>query len=106
MLSFRPRIGKQNESASDRSGGHCTQNVSRITHVHLDVRQSLGLDSIKNLYDAVFIGLAANEHDVWVVPRLPEQVLAASEPDFQPRPGGTLPLTRRVECHARQDISQ
>jgi hypothetical protein len=33
-------------------------------------------------------------------------VLAASEPDFQPRLGGTLPLTRRVECHTRQDISQ
>ncbi len=43
-----------------------------------------GVDCAQHLDDAVLERLAADQADIWIVGRLPDQVLAAAEADLQP----------------------
>jgi hypothetical protein len=84
MSRLRPGIGEQDERAPDAALGQPTQERTRIVGVQSNIGELLLLDGAQDLDDPVLERLAADEADTRIVPRLPEQVLAAAEADLQP----------------------
>ena len=79
-----PGIGKQDERAGDRGVRQPAQQRAGVVGVQADVGELLALDGAQRLDDAVLERLAADQADVRVGARLPQQMLGPAEADLEP----------------------
>jgi len=84
MPFLGPWIGKQNEGAIHAGLGQQAQERPAVVGVDPDIGQAFGVDGAQHLDDAVLERLAADQADIGVMSRLPDQVLAAAEANLQP----------------------
>ena len=89
---LRPGIGMDQVDPRQRARGRPGQQFGGIAREQPDVADLLGLDLRQDLGHAVDIGLAADEPGIRKGACFRDQMLAATEPDFEPDFGG-----RRVE---------
>src|SRR5204862_536346 len=74
-----PGIGKQDEGARDLSVGQPAQEGARVVRMQADVGELLPFDGAQRLDDAVLERLAADQADVRIGSRLPEQMLGSAD---------------------------
>ncbi len=88
MALLRPGVGKEDENPLERRVRQVPQQLTGIVRAETDVGQAALLDSRQRLDDAVLEYLAADEADIGIGMRLPDEVLAAAKADLQPCTGG------------------
>jgi len=84
VAPLRPRVGKQQENATDAAIAERRHELPRVAIVNPDIVEAPLFDGGEKLGDAVDIGLAADEADARVGRGLPGEVLAAAEADLEP----------------------
>ncbi len=84
MPQLGPRIGKKNERTPDASRRQPAKERAGVIGNEANVTATSGSNGIKNLQHAVLERLTPDQPDVWIVRRLPEQVLAATKADLEP----------------------
>ena len=85
---LRPGVGKEDEDPLERRVRQVPQQLTGILGAETDVGEAAFLDRRQRLDDAVLEYLAADEADIGIGIRLPDEVLAAAKADLQPGAGG------------------
>ena len=84
MAGFRPGVRKQDEDAAQRIVRQAIQQQPGVVAVQPDVAEAAPLDPRREFRSSGEEGLAADHADVRMALRLPSQMLASAEADFQP----------------------
>lgn len=85
MVAFSgPGIGKQNEYPCNSLCWQRRQNIARIACMNTDITQALRRNRFKQMDNAVYIGLAADETDLGIRRSKPCQMAAIAKANFQP----------------------
>ena len=87
------------EGASPRSTSRASPMCTRTFF------KPVGLDGVQHLDDAVLIGLAADEPDFRMMMRLPDKMLAAAKPDFEPASRPALCGIGGIESDVRKKVA-
>lgn len=90
-----PRIGEQHEGAADRSFGQRREQRRRLAVKDADIGKVFARDAGEQRGDSGLVDLGADEADLRIARRLPQQVLARAEADLEPDPPD-----RRIEARA------
>jgi hypothetical protein len=79
-----PRVGEQHKGARQRLRRQRLHHKPGVVGEQPDIRHARPLDVRQALGDTVHIGLAADQPDRRMILGLPDEVLAGTEPHFQP----------------------
>lgn len=98
MAQFGPRIGKEDEQATNRRRRQTSDYISRVALQNSDIGQSLIGDVAQRARDAIEKRLDADEADIGIGPGLPSQVFAAAKADLEPKIAqGPIEQTCRID---------
>lgn len=98
MAQFGPRIGKEDEQATERGRRQTGNHVSRIALQNSDIGQALIGNVAQRARDAIEKRLDADEADIGMGSGLPSQVFAAAKADLEPKIAlGPIEQTCRIK---------